>query len=145
MPEFWARSSVGSMQEATTHWCFSPSFSASLPLLLNYIKSLIFKKIFFNKWEYGNVSPNVFPFFMQAGRQPSFMVLGIRNSLKQEHFNLCSYETCWQCGSTGNMLPCGREGVFKPFSLTFLVVLTFLNVFMKVCPCTKSPFLHQIQ
>ena len=31
MPGFQARSLVGGMQEATTHWCFSPSLGPSLP------------------------------------------------------------------------------------------------------------------
>ena len=37
-----ARSPVGSMGEATTHWCFSPSLSPSLPLSLKINK--VFKK-----------------------------------------------------------------------------------------------------
>ena len=32
MPRMWDRSPVGSPQEATTHWCFSPSLSPSIPL-----------------------------------------------------------------------------------------------------------------
>ena len=34
-PGLWARSLVGDMWGATTHWCFSPYFSPSLPLPLN--------------------------------------------------------------------------------------------------------------
>ena len=42
MPGLQARSPVGGMWEATTHWCFSPCLSPSLPLCLKikYIKSL---------------------------------------------------------------------------------------------------------
>ena len=32
MPMLWARSPVGGVWEATTHWCFSPSFSLPSPL-----------------------------------------------------------------------------------------------------------------
>ena len=35
MPGLWARSPVRGAWEATTHWCFSPSFSPSLPLSKN--------------------------------------------------------------------------------------------------------------
>ena len=38
MPGLGARSSVGSVWEATTHRCFSPSLSPSLPLSLKVIK-----------------------------------------------------------------------------------------------------------
>ena len=39
-PGLNARSPVGGAREATTHWCFSPSLSPSLPLSKNkYIKS----------------------------------------------------------------------------------------------------------
>ena len=38
MPGLWARSPVGSTQEATTHQCFSPSLSPSLPLFLKINK-----------------------------------------------------------------------------------------------------------
>ena len=31
MPGLWARSLVGGTHKATTHWCFSPSLSSSLP------------------------------------------------------------------------------------------------------------------
>ena len=49
-PGLWVRSSVGSVREATTHWCFSPSLSPSLPFSLK-IKS--FKK----EWSaYGTTS-----------------------------------------------------------------------------------------
>ena len=34
MPSLWVRPPVGGVQEATTHWCFSPSFSPSLSLSL---------------------------------------------------------------------------------------------------------------
>ena len=40
MPGLWARSLVGGMWEATTHWCFSPTISPSLLLSKNTIKSL---------------------------------------------------------------------------------------------------------
>ena len=42
MPGLWARSSFGGIWEASTHWCFSPSFF--LPSLLSkskYIKSFL--------------------------------------------------------------------------------------------------------
>ena len=35
MPRLWARSPVGSIQEATTHWCYSPPLSPPLPLSIN--------------------------------------------------------------------------------------------------------------
>ena len=35
MPGLWARSPVGGTREATTHWCFSPSFSFPSPLSEN--------------------------------------------------------------------------------------------------------------
>ena len=38
MPWLQARSPVGGMWEATTHWCFSPSLSPSLPLSLKINK-----------------------------------------------------------------------------------------------------------
>ena len=38
MPGLQARSPVGGVQEATTHCCFSPSFSPSLPLCLKINK-----------------------------------------------------------------------------------------------------------
>ena len=34
MPGLWDRSPVGGEWQATTHWCFSPSLSPSLPLSL---------------------------------------------------------------------------------------------------------------
>ena len=43
MPGLWARSPVGGMGEATTHWCFCPSLSPSLPLSLK-INNKISKK-----------------------------------------------------------------------------------------------------
>ena len=43
MPGLLARSPVGGVQEATTHWCFSPSLSLSLPLFKNN-NNKIFKK-----------------------------------------------------------------------------------------------------
>ena len=43
MPGLQARSPVGSMWEATTHWCFFPSFSLSLPLYLKINKILKIK------------------------------------------------------------------------------------------------------
>ena len=46
LPALWARSPVGGVQEATTHWCFSPFLSPSLPLSLKINK--IFK-IYKNK------------------------------------------------------------------------------------------------
>ena len=44
MPGLWARSPVGGAWEATTHWCFSPSLSPSLPLCLNQL--FCFKPVF---------------------------------------------------------------------------------------------------
>ena len=44
MPGLWARSPVGDAQEATTHWCFSPSLSPSLPLSLKINKLNLKKK-----------------------------------------------------------------------------------------------------
>ena len=44
MPGLQARSPIGGMQEATTHWCFSPSLSPSLPLSLKTNKYKILKK-----------------------------------------------------------------------------------------------------
>ena len=38
MPGLQARSPIGGVQEATTHWCFSPSLSPSLLLCLKIIK-----------------------------------------------------------------------------------------------------------
>ena len=38
MPGLWSGSPVGSVWEATTHWCFSPSLSPSLPLSLKINK-----------------------------------------------------------------------------------------------------------
>ena len=38
MAGLWARSPVGGAREATTHWCFSPSLSPSLPLSLKINK-----------------------------------------------------------------------------------------------------------
>ena len=38
MPELQARSPVGGTWEATTHWCFSPSLSPSLPFYLKVNK-----------------------------------------------------------------------------------------------------------
>ena len=38
MPGLWARSSVRGVREATTHGCFSPSLSLSLPLFLKINK-----------------------------------------------------------------------------------------------------------
>ena len=38
----WARSPVGGVQEATTHWCSSPSFSLSLPLSKKKILFILF-------------------------------------------------------------------------------------------------------
>ena len=51
MPGLQARSLVGGAWEATTHWCFSPCLSPSLPLSLriNKIKSF-FKKKFYCLW-----------------------------------------------------------------------------------------------
>ena len=43
MPGLLARSPVGGTREATTHWCFSPSLSPSLPLFKNN-NNKIFKK-----------------------------------------------------------------------------------------------------
>ena len=44
----WARSPVGGMWKATTHWCFSPSLSPSLPLSLkNKINKIFFRKRLF--------------------------------------------------------------------------------------------------
>ena len=39
MPRLQARSPVGGAQEATTHWCFSPSLSPSLPLSNKILKN----------------------------------------------------------------------------------------------------------
>ena len=44
-PGLLARSLVGGMQEATTHWCFSPSLSSSLSLI-----NKIFLKIKIKNW-----------------------------------------------------------------------------------------------
>ena len=45
VPALWARSLVEGVQKATTHWCFSPSFSLLSPLSKNkWIKYLLFKK-----------------------------------------------------------------------------------------------------
>ena len=44
MPGLWARSPVGGVWEATTHWYFSPSLSPSLPLTLKINKILKKKK-----------------------------------------------------------------------------------------------------
>ena len=44
MPGLWARPSVGSTQEATTHWYFSPSLSPSLPFSLKINKYNLSKK-----------------------------------------------------------------------------------------------------
>ena len=44
MPGLWAGSPVWGTQEATTHWCFSPSLSPSLPLSLQKWINKIFKK-----------------------------------------------------------------------------------------------------
>ena len=38
MPGLWARSPAGGVWEASTHWCFSPSLSLSLPLCLKINK-----------------------------------------------------------------------------------------------------------
>ena len=35
LPGLWVRSPVGDLWEATSHWCFSPSLSFSLPLSKN--------------------------------------------------------------------------------------------------------------
>ena len=43
MPGLQARSPVGAMWDVTTHWCFSPSLSPSLPLSLKINKT--FKKV----------------------------------------------------------------------------------------------------
>ena len=43
-PGLWARSPVGDMWEATTHWCFSPSLSPSLALSLKINKYIPKKK-----------------------------------------------------------------------------------------------------
>ena len=45
MPGLWAKSLVGGAQETTTHRCFSPSFSPSLPLSLKIKINRIFLKI----------------------------------------------------------------------------------------------------
>ena len=44
MPGLWARSLVGGAQEATTHWCFSPSLSPSLPFSLKINKYYFLKR-----------------------------------------------------------------------------------------------------
>ena len=44
MPWLWARSPAECTPEATTHWCFSPSFSPSLPLCLKINKYNLFLK-----------------------------------------------------------------------------------------------------
>ena len=50
MPGLQARYPVGDAQEATTHWCFSPSLSPSLPL---FLKIKPFKKL--NKLKNGDI------------------------------------------------------------------------------------------
>ena len=40
MPGMWARAPVGGSQEASTHWCSSPSLSRSFPLSLKINKIL---------------------------------------------------------------------------------------------------------
>ena len=56
MPVLQARSPMGDMQEATTHWCFLPSLSPSLPSLLSLPLCLKWiNKTFFKKW--GRILP----------------------------------------------------------------------------------------
>ena len=48
MPGMWAKFPVWGAWEATTHWCFSPSLSPSLPLCIKIKINKIFKKLFFS-------------------------------------------------------------------------------------------------
>ena len=56
MPGLWARSPVGGMQEATTHGCFSPSLSLSLPFSIKEeLNKIVFKNYDVFHSDYTNV------------------------------------------------------------------------------------------
>ena len=59
MPGLRARPSVGGVQQATAHWCFSPSLSPSLPLSLKINKKFFLNGIF-------NISSIIALFFGRA-------------------------------------------------------------------------------
>ena len=63
MPGLQDRSPVGGTREATTHWCFSPSFSFPSPLSKNKFKNL-FKKL---KEDF------IYSFFREKGERESSM------------------------------------------------------------------------
>ena len=87
MPGLWARSPVGVAWEATTHWCFSPSLSSSLPLSLKIYK--IFKKKRNDLWiseewiagyNMGFTLPSCSPFFKKNPHPRVYLLILERDS-----------------------------------------------------------------
>ena len=84
MPGLQTRSPVGGTQEATTHWCFSPSLSPSLPFSKKKINKILKKKSVRNMC-LANIFP---PFFSSSFHSPNSPFFKQQNFLMLTKFNL---------------------------------------------------------